>query len=175
MTRPLLATIASQAGAWDGDIDGNFNVLTAAPIPLHQDPALTESTLAATFPAASYAQCTTWVNHSVLGYVLYSSDGTNWYLHDVDRREQKSITAAGTISNTETARHFFYGGTLPYSVNLRSAASLKGRTEVHQTVVAGTLTLVAPTGTINGAGSITITVQYAGLSITSDGTNYFAR
>lgn len=55
-----------------------------------------------------------------------------------------------------------------------AAAALTKEFTVLRTGATGTITVTAASGTINGASSVTLTTQYTGWRIVSDGTNFFA-
>lgn len=174
MARPATVPINSGNQGWDGRMDDNFDVLTVGPIPFYENAALTEAALSATFPAASYSECLVWVNHTVYGYTLYRSDGTNWAPFDAQRRVSRNVTTTATITTAEQAALVTASGTLPYTITLEAASLFKGRTIIFKTLVAGTLTISrAGSDLIDGATTVTITTQYGVVRLYCDGTAYF--
>lgn len=79
MARPTKNDINSGNQGWDGPMDDNFEVLFNGPLPMPVHSG-TEANLASTYPASSYDRCWIMVNHSILGWTVYVSDGTNWSL-----------------------------------------------------------------------------------------------
>lgn len=174
MARPVIVAINQGLEAWDAFVQTDFEILTAAPLPIYESASLTESNIAATFPAASYDRCLVWVNHSVYGYTLYRSDGTNWKSWDPQRRLSRDITGTATLTTAEVADIITISGTLPYTVNLPTATSMRGRTVIFKTLVAGTATLDGSGAeTIDGASTATITVQYGVLRLYCNGTTWY--
>ncbi len=172
MARPLKLDIDSGNQNWDGKIDDNFEVLFDGPIPIHTSASLTETNLQSTFPATSYDRCLVWVNHSVYGYLLYVSDGTNWRPYGHDRRITTSHTGAVTLNGREQV--VLLSGTPPYTVTLAPAANWRGRTLVLKLLVAGGTVTIDGSGAETIDGALTSTVlnaQYARLVLFSDGTN----
>lgn len=171
MARPILIDIPQGLEAWDAFAQTDFETIFEGPFPIHENASLTESTLAATFPAASYDRCLVWVNHSVYGYTLYRSDGTNWHAFDQQRKISRNLTATATLTTAEVADIITISGTLPYTVNLPSVTSMRGRTLTFKTLVTGTVTLDGNGAeTIDGATTATITTQYGVLRLYCDGT-----
>lgn len=80
MARPQLDVIDSTLESWDAKVTGNFEALTAAPLPIaeHSGSPGDESDLEATWPAAQHDRCVIAVNHSVHGWSLAISDGATW-------------------------------------------------------------------------------------------------
>ena len=77
MARPSKTDITSGLQNWDASVDSNFDVVLGGPFPVAEHTG-DESDLASTYPAASYARCMIWVDHSTLGWKLYVSDGSSW-------------------------------------------------------------------------------------------------
>lgn len=77
MSRPVQVSIDAGVQNWDAKLNGNNDILLAAPIPIHEHTG-DESDIESTFAAASFDRCSVWVNHTTLGWALYVSDGTNW-------------------------------------------------------------------------------------------------
>lgn len=174
MARPSLVPINSGNQGWDGDMDDNFDVIGSNPLPIHEDAGITESTIAGLYPPAAYDRCVVWVNHTIYGYVLYYSDGTNWRPFDPQRRLSRTVTALETLTLSEQASLILASGTLPYTLTLEAASLFKGRSIAFKTLVTGTLTIAAAGGdTIDGASTKTITTQYDVLRLYCDGTSYY--
>lgn len=172
MTRPTRIPIGAGTQGWDAEMDDNFQALFDEPLPIPR-PSVTESNVASTYSASAYEECVVWVNHSVLGYVLYRSDGTNWLPFDPFKRVSRTVTAATVFTSAETASIIYSGGTLPYTHTLPTAASMKGRTLIFKTIVTGTLTIDGNGAeTIDGAANITITTQWGVVRLYSDGTSW---
>jgi len=172
MSFPTHVGILSGNQGWDGDIDDNFDIVFDGPFPLHRDAALTEANVQSTFPAAAHDKCFVWVNHSVFGYTLYFSDGTNWRVYGWEKRITSSVTGAVTLNGRE--RMVMLSGSPPYTVTLAPAASWKGETVTFKLLVAGgTVTLDGNASeTIDGATTYTgLNAQYARVVLYSDGTN----
>lgn len=173
MARPTPTTIAAGTEGWDAFLNTNFASVFTKPLPIYESASLTEANLQATFPAASYDRCLVWVNHSVYGYTLYRSDGTNWHAFDQQRIISRNITGTATLTTAEVADIITLSGTLPYTVNLPTAASMRGRRLTFKTLVAGTATFDANGAeTIDGALTQTITTQYGVLRLYCDGTSW---
>lgn len=174
MARPTRTAIASGTQGWDGAVDNNFIGLFDNPTPLAQPASLTEANIAATYAVASYDRCFVWVNHTVYGYVLYYSDGTNWLPWDPFHRITRSVSAATTFTSAEMASIILTSGTLPFTHVLPTAASMIGRTLTFKTLVTGTLTVDANGAeTIDGALTQTIAAQFGVLRIFSNGTTWY--
>jgi len=173
MARPARIPINSGTNGWDGEMDDNFVAILDTPFPIHESVTLTEANVTATFAPAAYDRCLVWVNHTVNGYMLYVSDGTQWLPFDPLRRIVRNVTGATTFTNAEMASIITSGGTLPYTHTLPAASTMKGRTMIFKTLVAGTLTIDANGAeTIDGALTATITVQYGVLRLYCDGTTW---
>lgn len=173
MARPTRINIDAGLEGWDAFLNTNESNTFDKPFGPHEDAALTEANLAATFPAASYDRCFVWVNHTVYGYTLYRSDGTNWKSWDAQRRLSRNLTGAVTLTTAEVADIITLSGTLPYTVILPAAATMKGRTLVFKTLVAGIATIDASGAeTIDGALTATIVLQYGVLRLYCDGTTW---
>lgn len=154
-------------------MDNNFVQLFDNPFPVPQPAALTEVNIAATFAVAAYDRCLVWVNHTVYGFVLYYSDGTNWLPLDPTHRITRSVSIATTFTASEMASIILTSGTLPFTHLLPTAASMIGRTLTFKTLVTGTLTIDANGAeTIDGALTQTIAAQFGVLRIFSNGTSW---
>ncbi len=77
MARPGKLTIDATVQNWDAKLDSNSEVVFNGPLPIHEHVG-DQTDIASTFPPASYDRCEVWVNHTVLGWSRYVSDGTNW-------------------------------------------------------------------------------------------------
>lgn len=77
MAVPEKIDVDFSADNWDSAVEGNLDRLFNLPRPLWQWTG-DETDLEAAHPAASNEQCHVYVNHSVLGRVIYKSDGTAW-------------------------------------------------------------------------------------------------
>lgn len=173
MARPVLIDIDQGLEGWDSFLQTDLETLLKGPLPIHESASLTEANLQASFPAASYDRCLVWVNHTVYGYTLYRSDGTNWKSFDPQRRVSRNITGAVTLTTAEVADILTCSGTLPYTVTLPTATTMRGRTLIFKTLVAGTLTIDGNGAeTIDGAATVTITAQYGVLRLYCDGTTW---
>ena len=77
MARPSRDNIQAAVAGWDALVNNNFQRLLDSPVPfpVHSGD---ESDLESTYPAASYDKCWIWVDHTVDGWVIYESDGTDW-------------------------------------------------------------------------------------------------
>ena len=77
MAKPTLLGVQAGVAGWDADMNANMAVLRDAPMPVPEHDG-DESDLEATYPAADYARCIVFVEHSTLGWKLYASDGATW-------------------------------------------------------------------------------------------------
>lgn len=77
MPRPENVPMQAGVAGWDSIANDNFSKIldTPYPIPLHSGD---QTDLEATYPAASYDKCWVFVEHTVDGWTIYESDGTNW-------------------------------------------------------------------------------------------------
>jgi len=155
MARPTRIPIDDGVNDWDALLNDDLAILLDAPLPLPEPAGLTESNLQSTYPAASYAECIVWVNHSVVGKTLYYSDGTDWIpLPNGPRSPERSISATTTQAAADV-RIRITSGTV--TLNLLAVASWKGRTLVVRNDSGNNATL-DPNGaeTINGAATLTL-------------------
>ena len=172
MSRPTHAAILSGTQGWDGDMDDNFDVVFDAPFPIHEDAALTEANLNATFPASSHDRCFVWVNHTVFGYTLYWSDGSNWRPYSGEIRDFTNITTTATLSGRE--RVVLLAGSPAYTVTLAPAADWAGETVDFKLTVSGGIVTLDGNGseTIDGATTyVGLAAQYDKVRLYSDGVN----
>jgi hypothetical protein len=175
MARPTRIAINSGNQGWDALVDDDFVQVYDQPFPIHESAGLTEANLQATFPAAAFDRCLVWVNHTVYGYVLYQSDGTNWIPRSSSKQITRTVTVATTFTAAEMAGIILSGGTLPYTHVLPTSASMKGRKLIFKTLVAGTLTIDGSGAElIDGVATITITAQYGKLTLFADGTGWLS-
>lgn len=176
MARPTRQTIDNGTNAWDSKVNTNFQNLFNRPLPvaLHTGD---ESDLEATFPAAQYDKCLIWVDHSVDGWVLYSSDGTTWVLFSAGGgggggpMSIQSITTTDTINDTENVLAVCSGTT--YTATLPSAATVgAGHRVTVKRTSSGTITVEGDsTDTIDGSANYLLDVALMSVSLVSDGTS----
>lgn len=124
MSRPLNIPIDDGVNDWDALLNDNLEILFDGPLPIHEDAALTESNVESTFPAAQYDRCLVWINHSVVGYTLYFSDGTAWIPFGA-RLPQTSLTATTTQVRGDVWVRYTGAGAVDY--DFLAAASWAGR------------------------------------------------
>lgn len=74
---PQKIDLETGADNWDAAAEANFDLLLKSPRPLFQHTG-DETDLEATYPAAAWEQCSVWVDHTVLGRIIYWSNGTVW-------------------------------------------------------------------------------------------------
>lgn len=141
MTRPTKLDINSGIQNWDGKIDDNAEVLFNGPLPIHQHTG-DESNLQATFAAVAYERCMVWVDHTVLGWTLYESDGTDWTIRDSAIRESFTFSATTSMTIAHHGAFIRFTGTGTNDFDLRSAALWAGQSvTVRNDQTAGTLNL----------------------------------
>lgn len=75
MARPTRTAITSGQQAWDSVVNDDFKLVFNRPFALcmhatNESTVLTESNVATSYTASSYADCYVWVNHSVRGMTL---------------------------------------------------------------------------------------------------------
>lgn len=171
MAFPQLAPVSSGIQGWDGVVDDNFVILAEGPFPLHRDAALTQANLAATYPAASYDKCFVWINHTVIGYTLYWSDGTNWQPFGFERRTTETVTGTATLTGREDL--VLLAGSPSYTVTLAPAANWAGKTVTLKRTTAGAAVTLDGSGseTIDGALTNTdLAAQWDSITLYSTGT-----
>lgn len=151
MARPTRIPIDDGVNDWDALINDNLEALFDGPLPVHASASLTESNLESTFPAASFDRCLVWVNHSVVGYTLYWSDGTSWIPFGA-RQPATNLTATTTQVRADVFVRFTGAGSVDY--DFLAAASWAGRTVVIRNDAGAAIDL-DPNGseTINGGGA----------------------
>jgi hypothetical protein len=151
MARPAINPILSGAQNWDDRVDDNFTRLGKAPIPIHENASLTESTVTATFPPSSYDRCLVWVNHSVIGYTLYESNGTLWRPFAPKFAVVAFSSTRAMLVSDNVVRATGGGG---IDLDLTTAANYRGRILIVRNDSSGNLDL-DPSGseTINGGGA----------------------
>lgn len=174
MARPLRIAIDNGVNGWDTLLNDNLELVLDAPIPIPQPSGLTESNIQATYPAASYDRCLVWVNHSVVGYTLYWSDGTAWIPLGA-RLPQTSLTATTTQVRGDVWVRFTGAGSVDY--DFLPAASWAGREVVIRNDSSATINLDPDgTETINGGGGGSPLVLAIGSTarVRSSGTALFA-
>ena len=100
MSTPLIPDIPS-GQSWDAPLNEALDILGRAgdpvPLPLHTGD---ESDLNSTFPAGNFDQCSVWVDHTTLGRVLATSDGSSWtYRRAAARADSTATDVAGIVSD----------------------------------------------------------------------------
>lgn len=152
MSRPLKIPIGSGTNDWDALLNDDLDILFDGPLPIHASASLTESNVESTFPAAQHDRCLVWVNHSVVGYTLYWSDGTGWIPVKGVRQPQTNLTATTTQLRADVRVRYTGAGSVDY--DFLAAASWAGRTVEIRNDAGATINL-DPDGseTINGGGA----------------------
>lgn len=173
MSRPIKVDILSGVQGWDGDVDDNFEVLFDAPIPLPQPASLTESNLQSTYPAASFDRCVVWVNHSVVGYTLYWSDGTGWIPVVGIRSPKRQSSVTITQLREDVFVRFTGAGVVDY--DFLTASAWAGRTVVIRNDSVGMVSLDPNASElINGVSGSLVLMPTKTAHVYSDGTELFA-
>ena len=151
MSRPLRIPIDAGVNDWQALINDDLEILFDGPLPPHADAALTEANVQSNFPAAQYDRCLVWVNHSVVGYTLYWSDGTAWIPFGA-RKPQTSLSATTTQVRADVWVRYTGAGGVDY--DFLAAADWAGREVTIRNDAAGAINL-DPNGseTINGGGA----------------------
>lgn len=110
MARPTKNDIDSGIQGWDGKIDDNDEAVFNTPIPIHEHTG-DESDIASTFSAAAYDRCLVWVDHTVMGWTLYWSDGTIWspyakgpIVYGAENAGDQSGITAGAVITFDTEK-----------------------------------------------------------------------
>ena len=175
MTRPTKNDIDSGIQGWDGKIDDNDDALFNAPLPIHEHTG-DETDIEATFPAAAHDRCLVWINHTVLGFTLYISDGTSWLIADSRERSYLNLTSTTTQTTGDQFVHFTGTGTVDY--DLLAVASWAGSTvTLRNDKSSGTMN-IDPNGSevINALGAGNPLVVTAGETVTiyNNGTQLYA-
>lgn len=115
MARPTKNDIDSGIQGWDGKIDDNFEVLFNGPLPIHFHVG-DETDLEATFPAAAFEACIVWVDDTVLGTVLYVSNGTEWTVLNRITQSFKNLTSTTSQMLSDEFVQFTGTGTVDYDL-----------------------------------------------------------
>lgn len=174
MARPTRISIDDGVNDWDALINDNLAILFDAPLPISALASVTEANVETNFPAASYDRCVVWVNHSVVGYTLYWSDGTAWIPLSA-RQPQTNLTATTTQVRGDVRVRYTGAGSVDY--DFLAAASWAGRTITIRNDAGATINL-DPNGseTINGGGAGSPLVLAVGSTarVYSTGTALFA-
>lgn len=175
MARPTRQTIDNGTNAWDSKINTNFQNLFNRPLPiaLHTGD---ETDLEATFPAAQYDKCLIWVDHSVDGWVIYSSNGTSWIVFSSGGGGSailviETLSAVGTIADT-TSLAVLSGTT--YTATLPAAAAVgAGWVLWLKKTASGTITVDGNASeTIDGSTTYVMRYSNQAAALVSDGTNW---
>lgn len=151
MARPIKNDIDSGIQNWGGKIDDNDEALFNGPLPIHEH-AGDESDLTAAFAPAAYDRCIVWVDHTVHGWILMSSNGTTWEFLPLPH-----VTDSLTATTSQTTAHDFvvFSSTGTVDYDLLPAAEWQGRiVMVRNDKSSGTLN-IDPNGSeeINGLGA----------------------
>ncbi len=151
MSRPLKVPVDNGVNSWDGLLNDDLDILFSGPLPIHESASLTEANVESTFPAAQHDRCLVWVNHSVVGYTLYWSDGTAWIPMSA-RLPQTSLTATTSQVRGDVWVRYTGAGSVDY--DFLPAADWAGREVTIRNDASATINL-DPNGTetINGGGA----------------------
>lgn len=178
MARPLRTALVNGQQAWDTVVNDDFKLVFNRPFAIceqasNESTALTESNLASSYTASSYAECLVWVNHSVRGYTIYRSNGSTW---EIVRGATRLYTRA--ISGTTTAQDYddviVCGGTT-YTVTLPPASGQAGRILYIKRNSSGTITVDGNASeTIDGAATLSMTTSAQAVALICDGSNWFS-
>jgi hypothetical protein len=175
VARPTLLDITAALEAWDAEVNTNNAILRDAPFPIHEHVG-DESDLQSTFAAAAYDRCLVWVDHTVLGWTLYVSDGTNWVVADSRERAYLNLTATTTQTIGDQFVHFTGTGTVDYDL-LAVASWAGGTVTLRNDKSSGTMN-IDPNGSevINALGAGAPLVLAAGSTATlyNNGTQVYA-
>jgi len=152
MARPLRISVDNGLQSWDTLLNDNLIILFDGPIPIHANASLTEANLQTNFPAASHDRCIVWVNHSVIGYTLYWSDGTTWIPMEGPRKPTRSSSVTTTQLAADVRVQFTGAGTVDF--DFLTASAWTGRNVIVRNDAAAAINL-DPNGseTINGGGA----------------------
>jgi hypothetical protein len=171
MSRPIHVPLNNGNQGWDSTVNDNFTQAFSAPFPIDEH-AGDESNLQSTFAAAAYDRCLIWVDHTVLGWTLYFSDGANWAPYSSEKRAATAITTTAALAGTE--RVVLLAGSPTYTVTLAPAADWAGETIDFKLTVSGGIVTLDGDGaeTIDGASTyVGLAAQYDHVRLYSDGTN----
>ena len=176
MVRPTRDTIQSGVNGWDGSTNDNFIRIFDGPlaIALHTGD---QSDLESTFAAAAFDKCLIWVDHTVDGWTLYSSNGTTWSAFSGGGgggggggpMTIQYVTGTATADSDENLLVVCTGTT--YTVTLPSAAAVvEGHRITIKRVTSGTVTIDGDsTDTLDAFSSLALDVALMSLSLVSDG------
>jgi len=95
MARPERDVIGSGEGAWDGEVDSNFSIMTETPFPI-----ASYATIGALPAASSYDDC---LAHVQANDRLYISNGSSWELYD---RKSALVADSTAADATQMATDF---------------------------------------------------------------------
>jgi len=176
MARPAPVPINNANQGWDATVDDNFDILANAPLPIHEDAAITTlAALETAFPAAAHDRCFIWINLTTFGYTLCYSNGAAWITFGVERRPIRSSSATTTQLITDKFVRFTGAGAVDY--DFLAVASWPGMTVEVRNDSAGIVNL-DPNGseTINGGGAgVALALAAGGTArIYNDGTTLYA-
>lgn len=175
MSRPVKIPVNNGVNDWEALLNDDLDILFDNPIPIPQPAGLTESNLESTYPAAQHDRCIVWVNHSVVGYTLYWSDGTSWIPVKGIRQPQRNLTTTTTQLRADVRVRYTGAGSVDY--DFLPAAQWAGRTVEIRNDAGATINL-DPNGseTINGgaAGAPLVLAIGDTARVYSTGTALFA-
>lgn len=172
-TRPTSDDIDQGLEAWDATVNANRAKVWEAPLPIYEHTG-DESNLASAFPPAQYGNCLVWVDHTVLGWVLYATDGNgSWRQYSQrEKRSARSFASAGSLNDED--RVVFYTGGGAATLTLMPAANAVGAIVYLKQTGTGTLTVDADgSENIDGSANWVSGAQYDGIAIYSDGSNWW--
>jgi hypothetical protein len=172
-TRPETFDLDQGLEAWDAIANANRAKGFEQPLPVHEHDG-DESDLESAFPAAQFGNSLVWVNHSVLGWVLYCTDGNSAW-RQYSQRERTSFRLFGTAGTLDDwDRVVFYNGGSPATLVLAPAANTVGAIVHLKQIGTGTLTVDANGAeNIDGSANWSASAQYDGITVYSDGSNWY--
>lgn len=172
MSRPTRKALDSGVSGWDALVNDNEIQIYDRPFPMHIHTG-DQTDIASTFAAASYDQCFLLVDHTVLGHVLYFSNGTSWELW-AQRKNLRTTTGAVTMV-ADDGVILCDDDSGNYDVDLPPPADAKGRVYQIKRIGASDVATVVPNVSedIDGAASFVLAAQYQSVTLTSDGTDWF--
>lgn len=178
MARPTRIPLVNGQQAWDSVVNDDFKLVFNRPLAIcnqqtNESTVLTESNLAASYAAASYAECFVWVNHSVRGYTLYRSNGSTWEIvRGATRLYERAISGTTTVQDYDDV--VVCGGTT-YTVTLPTAVGQQGRLIYVKRNSSGTINVAADgSETIDGSATLSMTTAFQAVILVSDGANWFS-